>query len=162
MAGNRITLVVVTLHLANVSVRFGQHRVGVDAAIFDRAVANDAHFRASDLLRESVQPFSILGDHFSSALILFAPPQSRKTIRAGQTGRALTRQGGDGALDSAGPHDGPLAATLELVVDPGQETARCACLRVRSRLAGQAEQSAGYGFGNGIGPVVDVQLGEHS
>lgn len=73
MAGNRITLVVGTLHLANVSVRFGQHRVGVDPAIFDQAVANDAHFRASDLLRKSVQPFSILGDHFSSALILFAP-----------------------------------------------------------------------------------------
>lgn len=72
VAGNRITLVVGTFHLANVSVRFG-HRVGVDAAIFDRAVANDAHFRASDLLLKSVQPFRILGDHFSPAQILFAP-----------------------------------------------------------------------------------------
>ena len=53
--------------------RYAQHRVGLDAAIFDQAIANYARLRAPDVLLKSVEPFNILGDHFSPALALFAP-----------------------------------------------------------------------------------------
>ena len=70
---NWIAVAVGALYLAIVFVRFGQRRVGIDAAIFDQAITRYAHLQAPDVLLKSVQPFNLLGDHFSPALILLAP-----------------------------------------------------------------------------------------
>jgi uncharacterized membrane protein len=53
--------------------RYHLQTVGPDAAIFDQAINGYAHLRAPDLLIKSVEPYNILGDHFSPALVLFAP-----------------------------------------------------------------------------------------
>jgi hypothetical protein len=54
-------------------IRHVRRDVGIDAAIFFQAIDNYAHLREPNVPIKSVEPFSILGDHFSPALVVFAP-----------------------------------------------------------------------------------------